>query len=185
MRGSPERRHRPRRNQNHVDVAGEERRRSGALHAQFLRKRYCAGLGAVPDGRQEMPSGHIPRHVSSHGAETDKTRPNVLLGFGVQCRLLLEVGVISQAGNQFALEALALFGGDTSLDQLLAIGALQIFRIDVYVAQEVMGAVAAHGLNETVAASAVEFDVDRMRVAEQIVHVAQDFLIGANQKNAD
>jgi len=55
----------------------------------------------------------------------------------------------------------------------------------VDVVQQFVDALAALGLRQTPAAIGRQFHVDRVGVAEQVVHVAEDFLIRAHQEHAE
>ena len=67
--------------------------------------------------------------------------------------------------------------------QFAQVGFQHLFRVEMDVPQEFVDGIAALRLCKTVPPIGGHDDIHRIGVAEQVVHVTQDLLIGADQKN--
>jgi hypothetical protein len=98
-----------------------------------------------------------------------------------------EIGVAVQAGLQLQVEPFAL--GPVQLGGIDAppVAREQLARVEVDIAQQLVGGVAALGFREPVAVrgGGSSCDIDRVGVAEQVVDVAEDLLIGADHEDAE
>src|SRR6185437_15217200 len=99
-------------------------------------------------------------------------------------RLLGEIGVRGQAAVERVVQLPGLLTGYAGAGDALAVARPQCLQIVADVVEHQVGGVAAANVGEGVAV-AVHAHIDRVGVAEQVVDVAQGFLVGADHEDAE